>query len=201
MSLISGDMKDEEGWRQVLPWTRSLTRRGIGQLWVHHTGHDETRGYGTKTREWQMDTVVHLEEAKRPDADLSFLLTFRKARERMPSNRAAFADIRVALVDECWTSEPADDQAKTRAPSPLGFKFLDALVNATVDSEAKKVLRCPTATIEEWRAECIKIGLLDKGKPKSASASFSKYKLELIAANRAACNETLAWLPNLKERY
>src|SRR5262245_21312845 len=28
MSLIAGDQKDEEGWRNTLPWVRSLTRRG-----------------------------------------------------------------------------------------------------------------------------------------------------------------------------
>ena len=52
---------------------------------------------------------------------------------------------------------------------------------------------CPTATIEEWRGECFKLGLLDKDRPKPASASFSKYRLALIAANRIACNETMAW--------
>jgi RecA-family ATPase len=47
MCLIAGDMKDEEGWRQTLPWVRSLTRRSIGQIWLHHTGHVETKGYVT----------------------------------------------------------------------------------------------------------------------------------------------------------
>jgi hypothetical protein len=28
MSLISGDMKEEEGWRQTLPWQRSLLQNG-----------------------------------------------------------------------------------------------------------------------------------------------------------------------------
>jgi hypothetical protein len=96
MSLIGGDMKDEETWRQTLPWVLSLTRRNIGQFWLHHTGHDETRGYGTKTREWQMSTVGHLEEIKRPDTDVSFLLKFPKARERTPANQADFADLKVA---------------------------------------------------------------------------------------------------------
>jgi hypothetical protein len=35
-------MKDEEPWQDTLPWIRSLTNRSIGQLWVHHTGHEET---------------------------------------------------------------------------------------------------------------------------------------------------------------
>jgi hypothetical protein len=173
----------------------SLTRRNIGQFWLHHTGHDETRGYGTKTREWPMSTVGHLEEIKRPDT-VSFLLKFPKARERTPANRADFADLKVALVNDRWSWEAADGARKGNV-SPLTKKFYDALVNATIGNSAAKMFNCPTATIEEWRAECIKLGLLDKDRPKPASASFSKYRLALIAANRIACNETMAWtLPN-----
>jgi hypothetical protein len=51
--------------------------------------------------------------------------------------------------------------------------------------------RPETATIEEWRAECLKVGLLDKDKPKPASALFSNCRLALIAANWIACNETI----------
>jgi hypothetical protein len=193
MSLIAGDMKDEESWRQTLPWMKSLTRRSIGQIWAHHTGHDERRGYGTKTREWQMDTVLHLEQVERADTDVSFLLTFRKARERTPEKRAAFADARVALVNDRWVSDLTASGAKGKV-SPLCKKFYDALVNATVGNDTPKKFSRPTATIEEWRAECIKLGLIDKdNKPKSASALFSKHKRELIAANKVACNETMAW--------
>jgi RecA-family ATPase len=48
MCLINGNMKDEVPWNQAMPWIRSLTHSRIGQLWVNHTGHDETRQYGTK---------------------------------------------------------------------------------------------------------------------------------------------------------
>ena len=51
-ALLVGDMKDEEQWANILPWVRSLTRRSIGQMWFHHTGHDETKSYGSKAREW-----------------------------------------------------------------------------------------------------------------------------------------------------
>jgi hypothetical protein len=30
----------------------------IAQVWLHDTGHDTTKGFGTKTREWEMDTVI-----------------------------------------------------------------------------------------------------------------------------------------------
>jgi hypothetical protein len=43
MSLTTGDQKDSEPWQQTIPWALSLTKRQIGQVWVHHTGHDESR--------------------------------------------------------------------------------------------------------------------------------------------------------------
>jgi hypothetical protein len=195
MSLIAGDMKDEESWRQTLPWVRTLTRNNIGQFWIHHTGHDESRGYGTKTREWQMDTVLHLEEIERPDTSVSFQINFRKARERTPDNRADFADTRIALVNNAWIAQPVNQDHKRNSKlSPLQQKFLDALRNAAIGNEANKMFGCPAARLDTWRDECIKRGLLDTDKPDSARTLFSKYKRELIAANRIGANETMAWL-------
>jgi hypothetical protein len=192
--LLAGNMKDTEQWAATMPWVKSLTRRSIGQFWLHHA-NEENKSYGDKTREWSMDTVLHMEAAERPDTDVNFLLKFEKARERRPDNRAAFADAKVALVNDVWTSDLAPAKPKAKI-APLDAKFLDALVNATTNSDAK-IFNCPTATIEEWRAECIKIGLIDKdNKPVSARSLFSRHRRNLIAANRVACNETLAWLPN-----
>jgi hypothetical protein len=103
-NVMSGDMKDEEGWRQTLPLQHSLTRRRkIAQMWLHHTGHNENQSYGTKTREWQMDTVLFGQRLERPETDVSMKLEFRKARERTPATRADFAEMSVALVDDEWT--------------------------------------------------------------------------------------------------
>ena len=66
---------------EILPYVRSMTRRSIGQIWFHHTGHDESRSYGTKAREWQMDIVALMERVDLPGADLAFTLKFTKARE------------------------------------------------------------------------------------------------------------------------
>jgi RecA-family ATPase len=63
MSLISGDHREDEGWRQTNDFRMSLTKREIGQVWAHHTGHDASHGYGTKVREWAMDVVIQLNEA------------------------------------------------------------------------------------------------------------------------------------------
>jgi hypothetical protein len=191
MCLTVGDMKEEISWQQTLPWIRSLTRRNIGQLWGHHTGHDASRTYGTKTREWQMDTVMHLEAIERPDTDISFRLEFRKARERTPSNRTDFAHVQIALVNNEWTWQTADGGSSVKEKvSPFASKFLEALYDAT----STKMRGYPAATLEEWRAECVNRGLLEADRPDSARALLSKYKRELIVANRIACNEEMAWV-------
>ena len=86
----------------MLPWVRSLTKRQIGQLWFHHTGHDETRSYGSKAKEWQMDTVIVMEGTKAEDADVAFTLKFTKARMRTPDNKADFEDVTLMLTGTTW---------------------------------------------------------------------------------------------------
>jgi hypothetical protein len=104
-ALLAGDMKEELPWKNVLGWVKDLTRRKIAQIWIHHTGHDTTRSYGTKTREWQMDVVALLEAVERPEADLAFALKFTKARERTPGNRGDFEPTIIALAGDRWASE------------------------------------------------------------------------------------------------
>lgn len=195
MSLIAGDQKDTLPWQQTLPWAISLTRRGIGQIWIHHTGHDETRGYGDKAREWQMDTVIHLETAKREDTDVSFTLEFRKARERTPTTRFDFQDVKIALVNDRWEHELTD----TRRPgklSPRAQKAFDALTNVLAGD---RVTTLPgnrrAAHRDHWADECNARGLIDlKGKPSSARTLMNTFRRELVEANRIACEEDLQWL-------
>jgi DNA polymerase I-like protein with 3'-5' exonuclease and polymerase domains len=186
MGLIVGEMKDEEAWRDTLPLVHALTKREIGQLWVHHTGHDTSRGYGTKTREWQLDTVMHLDEVKRPDTDVSFTLTFPKARERTPDNRDDFAEISVALIEDQWRGFVVI-AAKQKVP-PLATKFLEALNAVLIRSSAT------VASLDEWQAECKDRGLLEYNKENAARAAFSKNKLQLIAANLIAVDAYTAWI-------
>jgi hypothetical protein len=189
MSLISGDMKEEESWRQTLPWIRSLTRRSIGQLWLHHTGHDASHSYGTKTREWQLDNLIRLETIERPGIDVSFKLMFEKAREREPANRRDFEDVKVALIDDAWHWERISG-AGQEPLSPKGELFYRALCGVCDQTREGY----PAATIEAWREACFACGLLDRDRPNPSRSAFHKYRVELIERNWIACNETLAWL-------
>jgi hypothetical protein len=213
MSLLSGNQKDEESWHQTLPWIRSLTKRRVGQFWIHHTGHDASHSYGTKTREWQMDTVMRLEKVERPDTDISFLLSFRdKVRRRTPANRSQFDDTRIALVENHWVYQRVQGRSKTEV-SPLAKKFYEALMTATkakevakdllgdpfVSNKSAEMFGCPAATIEQWQRECARMGLIDAHDSRGhlnnkARSLYSKYRLILIEANWIACNETMAWV-------
>ena len=116
MCLCAGSLKEEDGWLILKPYVLGLTKRRIGQLWVHHVGHDKSRGYGIKSREWQMDTVMVGEKVELNGADVAFKLSFTKARRRKPSNREDFGDIRIELREGHWSSAPAEEDADDQAP-------------------------------------------------------------------------------------
>jgi AAA domain len=198
MSLISGSMVDEDAWAQTLPWVKSLTRRGMGQLWVHHTGHDETKAYGTKTREWQMDVVIHLTKVGRPDTDVSFNLQFRKARERTPDNRAAFQDVNIFLVNDQWSGDAPSRTDRRTKVSPMAVKYLEALTNvvgSAPTARSKKLHGCHAVHNDDWKAECGVLGLLDPNGPKNIlRAKFSKNRADLVAGNMVACEGEYSWI-------
>jgi hypothetical protein len=198
MSLISGSMVDEEAWAQTQPWAKSLTKRGIGQLWVHHTGHDETKGYGTKTREWQMDVVIHLTKAERADTDISFKLEFQKARERRPDNRDDFQPVNIFLVDDRWHGDAPSVSQRAKKVSPMAMKYFEALQNVVGGGQLPKSKRLHglhAVHSDDWRAECELLGLLDpEGRENAKRAKLSKYRAELVAANKVACEGRHTWI-------
>ena len=159
MSLTKGDMKDEESWADVMPLIKSLTARNIGQLWVHHTGHDTSKGYGSKTKEWVVDTVVQGSENPRADTDVSLTLDFPKARERTPETRRDFKKVAVALVDDCWVHDAAPESKPTKV-TPLGAKFLSALHGAFATGPTQTFQTWKAVTLDQWRAESVTMGPL-----------------------------------------
>lgn len=214
--LLAGNMAEEEPWKEILPWTFSLTQCGIGQIWVHHTGHDKSRGYGTSTRAWQMDADILLEEIERPGTDIAFKLKFLKARERMPDNRADFETMIITLERGRWLWEPIKEgkpqapsalHPKLKPPSPKAAKFYDALNDALCTAAAERRTQSaghPSVTQDVWIGELVRLGLLDPipndvGKEEriranaSHRALVSKYRSELIAAEWIACNAGYVW--------
>jgi hypothetical protein len=170
-ALCVGIMKEEESWQPMLPWIRELTQQKIGQIWVHHTGHNETHGYGTSTREWQLDTVMLLERVERQDAVLSFLLKFKKARERTPDNWTEFEDATITLADDEWSSVKGTNVPT--GPRTAADRALDLLQEAIIHEGEipawNKHIPPDTLCVTEkkWREYCEK-GFLTDGSPDPA---------------------------------
>jgi hypothetical protein len=194
MSLTVGDPKEPEAWQKTIPLVHALTRDSVGQIWIHHTGHDETKSYGDKSREWQLDTVAHFDAVKREDTDISFSMTFKKARERTPATRFDFQDVKVALVNDQWEHELTYAQRPEKI-SPQASRALDAVRNIIAGDQA---VMSPggrrAASREAWMAELALLGMIDpKGKADSARTLFNRWRRELVAAFRIGCEEELSW--------
>lgn len=102
MSLTIGDLKESDSWQAMRPKVKELQRQRIGQLWVHHVGHDRTRSYGDKTREWDIDATIIGERADANGADVAIKLNFLKARRRRPTTAADFEPVTIELRDGEW---------------------------------------------------------------------------------------------------
>jgi hypothetical protein len=106
MCLTVDAMTDDRSWRPVAELMGWLTGRRIAQIWVHHTGHDPNRGFGTKSREWRLDTVVLLTEADNEglsaEEGAPVEMRFKKARLRTPQNSDEFQELKIAHGPEGW---------------------------------------------------------------------------------------------------
>jgi hypothetical protein len=187
MALTSGKQAEEDSWTKTLPLVSSLTKRHIGQLWINHTGHNTDRSYGTKTRDWRMDTTVHLNRVERADTDISFSWEFRKARERTPQNRADFIDVTIALVDDMWIGSGSATRRRGK-PSAQENSLLRVL---------NELLKGPSMVMhyrghmaihsDPWQAECLRQGLV-KNKD-----TFRGCRSRLAQKNLIECDGEMAW--------
>ena len=100
MCLLEGTMSEEESWAPIKAEIRKISGWRIAQIWLHHTGHDNSKGFGTKTREWEMDTVIALTSSG--DDDGSILMEFKKARLRKPETRDQFESKKLLCGRDGW---------------------------------------------------------------------------------------------------
>jgi hypothetical protein len=179
MALTIGDLKEEEAWKPITPWMQSLTKRRIGVLWINHTGHDKTRSYGTKTREWQLDTVMIAEKIDDPDADIAMKLSFTKARQRRPENRDDYATLVLRLKDDVWTSEGAVPDRKRKQ----GDYALDLLKKA-IEEAGERIPGEPASVrgvaSDLWEKYCETYDLSTSDNPGSRGKAFDRARKKLL---------------------
>jgi hypothetical protein len=174
MSLCSGIMKEEESWQDIKGYILGLSKRRIGQLWLHHTGHDKSRAYGTKTREWQMDTVI-VGEAIAKD-HVGFNARFTKARRRNPKNIESFEDIYIELNDGRWHRSGAQ-QTATGRPN----KSQDIAFQALLEAYSEVAEDVSEAT---WRKHAYALGISSSDKESSRRRAFQRAVEELVKSGR-----------------
>jgi hypothetical protein len=173
MALTVGDLKEEEAWKPVIPWMRSLTKRRIGVLWINHTGHDATRSYGTKTREWQLDTVLIAEKVEDAAADIAMKLSFTKARQRRPETREDFETVVLRLKDDAWTSEGATPKRKQKQDD-----YALSLLRQAIDEHGEQVPGLPAGvrgvSTDLWKKYCETYNLSRSDKASSRERAFDR---------------------------
>ncbi len=193
MSLIAGDLKEEEDWKFVIPWMLSLTKRRVGVLWVNHTGHDATRSYGTKTREWQLDTVMIAEKFDDAAADIAMKLTFSKARQRRPETRDDFEPVVLRLKDDVWTSEEAVVDRK-RKQGDYALDLLHRAIEEAGDKVPGEGANVRGVSTELWKKYCETFDLSVSDNPDSRGRAFDRVRSKLLDKKmiRSKCGKVWA---------
>ena len=130
MCLLSGNMSEEDSWAYVKGVIRRVTARRIAQIWLHHTGHDASKGFGTKTREWEMDTVIGLFQD--PDEKEHIQIEFKKNRLKTPSTAEQFASLKISYTPGGWAvvGEIIGERQKTGSLSPETLAIKHGIVDA-----------------------------------------------------------------------
>jgi hypothetical protein len=199
MCLLAGTMTEEESWTPVKQLMRKISSNRVGQVWLHHTGHDSSRGFGTKTREWEMDTVLSLTAT--PD-EQGVLAEFKKARLRTPQTADQFKSRVIVRNQDGWTSTgEAPKAARTRnAKAVLSAAILaayDRLADGaptTSGFDGKPVRKVP---IDRLRDELKGRGFLETNEAGAiisrARFAFHNAKAELISLGRLIEKEGEVW--------
>jgi hypothetical protein len=204
MCLLMGSMSDEEGWEPMKPVVRAISAARIAQVWLHHTGHDSSRGFGTKTREWEMDTVLALSKAN--DEDEEMQIKFNKARLRTPATAKQFESRMVGMFNGNWTAngKPPPRQKKARSDiETIRQAMLDAYGRLADDdgetgagldgAPVRKVL------VDKLRDEMKSRGFLEAketgGLTETARSNFHRAKSDLLASVTLVERDGWIWRP------
>jgi hypothetical protein len=204
MCLLAGSMAEEESWEPIKSLIRTLTTKRIAQIWLHHTGHDTSRGFGTKTREWEMDTVISLTKSK--DGGDNIALEFTKARLRTPSTADEFQSRLIRRGASGWTDEAQSAAGNGRRASGVEnlknqifrtYDQLAELVGESFDGEGRSIRLVSWTAIAEGIKARGHLEVTDGGAMTGkARTQLHRAKTDLINAEFLVQNDNLVWRPD-----
>jgi hypothetical protein len=204
MCLLIGSMSEEEAWAPMKPLVRHISSMRIAQVWLHHTGHDTSRGFGTKTREWEMDTVLALSKAN--DEDEEMQIKFNKARLRTPATAKQFESRMVGMFNANWTAngKAPPQQKKARSDIDVIRQTLLATYSRLAGDEGVNGAGLNGApvckvSVDKLREEMKSRGFLEAkesgGLTEAARRNFHRVKNELLASTTLVERDGLIWKP------
>jgi Bifunctional DNA primase/polymerase, N-terminal/AAA domain len=214
MSLITGDQKDEVPWSETLPLVSKISKLGIGQVWLDHTGHNRTRQYGSATKAWRFDAVGIMSAVDGAEEEaVTFMLSFDdpgKARRRTPANWGDFAPHLITLTGDAWTSErvgmakgkskgsASKETTKRVAMADLALETLGEVI-AERGYELKGQPKIPhgttVTTLEEWRTAVFDGGIVgDDDTDAARRQQFKRIKDDLLKARKIGIHQKWIWL-------
>ena len=203
MCLLSGPLSEEETWQPCLPLVRLLSGRRIAQVWLNHTGHDATRSFGSKTKEWEFDTAIMLSKDKDKPDDDAVQLSFTKARLRTPKITSLFKPQLIRRTENGWTTEAATMTIKRKGVAEQKAAWMKDVyfelateVELTPGHNGASVRKVP---YQDIRTRMVKRGYLEaEGNgaiPNRERTNFSRAR-DLLMASGFAGDDHHIW--NLK---
>jgi AAA domain len=205
MCLVDGDLTDPDHWVPINELLGLISAKHIGQVWLHHTGHDATRGFGTKTREWKMDIVMMLtkvENGADVSSDTTFNLEFKKARLRNGKNFKEFMPLTVTHTDEGFSCTQGLSRTKgSRGVDVLQTQFKRAyekVVDGIKPTPGFDGMPVKKVHIDKIRDELKTRGFLDKDEKKGsitgkARVELKRAKDKLLASGEFVQDDELIW--------
>jgi hypothetical protein len=141
-----------------------------------------------------MTSVIHLDKVEDPRTDVSFDLKFVKARERTPLNRSDFQPVKIALINDRWVCDAADERQvapKENSPDDNALRVLRELHASDQAVETDGDWRVIHTVV--WRDTCKERGYFSGATDKAANAAFYRAKDRLVNTHNVGSRGDYVW--------
>lgn len=125
-----------------------IRQRKVGQVWIHHTGKDVSRGgYGDITAEFALDTTVHL--CRKGE---QWKLSFGKTRKRNEENAHFYAERNLTFDGGAWSLATKKDEKASKEASAKKALAQDPAIS---ERDLAELLQCSPATAHRLKKKLL----------------------------------------------
>jgi AAA domain len=199
MCLLIGSMSEEESWAPMKGFVRELTARRIAQMWMNHA-NDVGKSFGTKTREWEMDTVLSLASIPGEDgapSPMQMKLEFRKMCLRTAENMNQFKSLIIDL--ETFKGTEATDNGRELTDIQIFCSEIMEAYRRMAIGQGWNGINTVKVPMDWLREEVKKRGFLETndngGLSSTGRSTFHRAKAQLIRKHKLVENDGLIWSP------